>query len=165
MFRLPVLLMAIALAQPSIGIAQLPAAPIYQDTADTLRLRLIDAESGQPLQNAEVEVYSDNGTRCVRAPCPTDGRTWRGHSDHRGIVAFPASELAAVNHIRTATHEFFDLARARRDPTTGTWVVRLLTGTTGVPVAMATEGQQRKVSNTTSRKQYGGPVRTSADTR
>jgi len=131
MFRPAVLLLAIGLALPSIGNAQPPAAPIYQDTADTLRIRLIDAASGQPLRNAEVEVYSDNGIRCVRAPCATDGRTWRDHSDDRGVVAFPASALGAVNHIRTPAHEFFDLARARRDPTSGTWMVRLLAGMAG----------------------------------
>jgi hypothetical protein len=130
MYRRAVFLLAIGLALPSSGVAQPPAAPIYQDGADTLRIQLIDAASGEPLANAEIEVYSDNGIRCARAPCPTDGRPWRGRSDDRGVVALPASVLDVVNHIRTAAHEFFDLGRARRDPTSGNWMVRLVAGTT-----------------------------------
>lgn len=133
MLRPAMLLLVINLVRPSDGLAQTPPASIYQDMADTVRILLIDAESQRTLPNAEVEIYSDNGTRCIRAPCPTEGRTWNGHSDGRGMVAVPASGLGEVSHIRTPAHEFFDLARARRDTVSGAWIVQLVASTVGVP--------------------------------
>jgi len=102
-----------------------PRHRVLRGAGDTVRIRLVEVGSGGRIADSEVEVYSDNGIRCTTAPCPTDGRTWRGRSDNRGIVALPNSAVNAVTHIGTPRHGMVDLSTARR-MSSGIWVVRLV---------------------------------------
>jgi hypothetical protein len=101
-----------------------PRHPILRGAGDTIRIRLVDAATGRPIADSEVEVYTDNGIRCVTAPCPTDGLTWRGRSDAQGVVAVPKSAVNVVAHIGTPRHGMVDLGKARRRG--GVWVARLV---------------------------------------
>ena len=54
-----------------------------------LKLKLIDRLTRKPIKNTEVEIYSDNGIRCIRPPCQTNGIKWTGKTDARGVVVVP----------------------------------------------------------------------------
>ena len=56
-----------------------------------LQVRVIDAGTQKALANTDVDVYSDNGIRCIQAPCPTNGMSWRGRTDKHGVVVIPDS--------------------------------------------------------------------------
>jgi len=81
------------------------APSILHVAAETARVRLLDAASGRPVANADVEVWSDNGIRCVQAPCPTTGRRWTGRTDAIGQVDLPTSALQAVTVVKTPGYE------------------------------------------------------------
>lgn len=113
---------------PGGGLAQdRPLHPLLADPADTVRVQLVDRASGRPITDSEVEVYSDNGIRCVTTPCPTNGRSWHGRTDADGVVALPRTAIDAVSHLGTPTHGMTDLARARKSRA-GVWVLRLARG-------------------------------------
>lgn len=48
-------------------------------------------EGGETLKNVKIFIYSDNGTRCIQAPCPTNGKEWSGKTDGQGILKVPNS--------------------------------------------------------------------------
>lgn len=61
-------------------------------TATTsLRVRFVNSQTQAPIVNASVDLYTDNGIRCVTEPCPTNGRSWQGTTDSQGVVGVPAS--------------------------------------------------------------------------
>ncbi len=68
----------------------------------TILVRLVDAETGQAISDADVKVFSDNGIRCAQAPCPTNGQEWHGGSDAYGVVHVP-SAMANVETSVVAT--------------------------------------------------------------
>jgi len=84
-----------------------PAAPPEQKV--NLRVRVIDAATSKPIPNTVVEVYSDNGVRCIKAPCPTNGVKWSGKTDHRGMVIVPARVRQASMTISATGYEGKDL--------------------------------------------------------
>ncbi len=96
---------------------------ILQAGGGSVRVRLLD-ERSKPLANAPVEVWSDNGIRCIRAPCPTNGRKWQGRTDAAGFVVVPRSELQASTTI-TAPGYAGDLIQGAQQGPDGTWKLRL----------------------------------------
>jgi hypothetical protein len=97
---------------------------ILHAKGETVRVRLLDASSGRPIANADVELSSDNGIRCVQAPCPTNGKEWRGRSDAAGQVMIPTSTLQAVTSITTPGHHG-DLIEDSEPADSGGWVAEL----------------------------------------
>src|SRR5947207_2159463 len=47
-------------------------ADIRSAPGTTVTIELVDASTGRPARNAAVRLTSDNGIRCMRAPCPTN---------------------------------------------------------------------------------------------
>jgi len=70
-----------------------PARPatqsVEQATKPDLKLLLLDKRTRKPLRLTALEIYSDNGIRCIKAPCPTNGIEWKGKTDARGYVVVP----------------------------------------------------------------------------
>jgi hypothetical protein len=99
--------------------------PILRTKGKTIRVKLVDAHSGAIISGFDVEVSSDNGKRCVRAPCPTNAKTWKGKSDARGYVAIPTGVVQADTRISTSVH-FGDLIRYGESAADGTWVLELV---------------------------------------
>lgn len=100
---------------------------IQQVKGETIRVKLLDAVSCEVIANSEVKVQSDNGVRCVRPPCPTNHRTWKGKTDDRGYVLVPKSMVQHVTTINTPSHkEGRDLIRDATKDATGVWVAELL---------------------------------------
>jgi hypothetical protein len=97
--------------------------PILRGAGDTLRVRLLDAATGRPLAGAAVTVYSDNGIRCDRAPCPTNGRTWQGRTGATGWLALPRTEIQQTVSVSTPTRYGDLVGDATR--AAGGWVLRM----------------------------------------
>jgi len=98
---------------------------ILKAPGPTIKLRLIDAVTAQPLENVAVTVHSDNGIRCARAACPTNNQVWRAESDNQGCVEMPKGLLQASTSIQAASFsgdliDDFQLGREL------TWTVELL---------------------------------------
>lgn len=65
----------------------------------TVKVSLLDAFSGQAIPNVTVRVYSDNGMRCVMAPCKTEVQEWNGRSDNHGFILIPSKIINKVTTI------------------------------------------------------------------
>jgi hypothetical protein len=99
---------------------------ILQVRDSTVRVRLLNP-AGRPLAGAPVEIWSDNGIRCIRAPCPTNGTSWHGRSDARGLVVIPTRVLQASTTLTTPGYEG-DLVEGARPGSHGLWSIRLAAG-------------------------------------
>jgi hypothetical protein len=97
---------------------------ILHAKGDSVRVGLLDAVSGRPIANTDVELWSDNGVRCVQAPCPTNGQGWAGRSDASGQVVVPTSAVQAVTAVKTPGHEG-DLIGDSEPADGGGWTVEL----------------------------------------
>ena len=69
-------------------VAQAPV-PATQVTASDLSLRVVDRRKRVPLAHRKVFIYADNGVRCIKAPCNTNGAQWEGKTDAKGNVTVP----------------------------------------------------------------------------
>lgn len=57
----------------------------------SLRVVVVNAQTAALIADRDVQLYSDNGVRCVTEPCPTNGRTWNGTTDTKGMALVPTS--------------------------------------------------------------------------
>jgi hypothetical protein len=73
--------------------------PGEQPASTSLKLELIDKSTNLPIGNAAVIVTSDNGIRCIQAPCPTDQTSWQGKSNSSGILMVPADAVRSTMHV------------------------------------------------------------------
>lgn len=91
----------------------------------TATVQLMDVSNGHPVRNAVVRLVSDNGIRCMHAPCPTHTRTWEGKSDTEGFVQIPTSEIQSSTQIETEslTGDLIDDSDAVSDTV---WIAELL---------------------------------------
>ena len=111
----------VAHSQPHGSLAQ---KSIMDAPGTSVSVQLMDAWSGQPIANADIKVESDNGIRCVKAPCPTNGKEWAGRSDAAGRLMIPKSEIQASTYVGTSLHESANLEEALSG-TSGRWVLDL----------------------------------------
>lgn len=65
----------------------------------TISMQLLDADTTHPISATTIDIYSDNGVRCVRAPCPTEGRSWQGQTDPNGWLQIPSEVFNRVTHL------------------------------------------------------------------
>jgi hypothetical protein len=97
---------------------------ILHASGESVDVRLLDAATAKPIANTAVEVQSDNGIRCIKAPCPTDAKQWKGTSDANGRVTIPRSALNTTANIKTAGYDG-DLVGDATSDATGVWSVDL----------------------------------------
>jgi hypothetical protein len=83
--------------------------------AALITVRCYDWETGAPLGGRELTVYSDNGLRCVKTPCDTGGREWRGRTDQNGAAAIPGDVLQKVHTFSLPGYKSITLHRALKD--------------------------------------------------
>ena len=122
---------------------------ILKAPGDSVHVRMLDAATAKPIANTDVEMFSDNGIRCIKAPCPTDGKHWKGTSDADGRVTIPKSALNTTANIKTATYDG-DLVGDATSDSKGGWnielfaeqcadlcphAIKLLDARTGEPIA------------------------------
>lgn len=90
-----------------------------------LRILVIDKTTKSPVANKSVEIYSDNGIRCIKAPCPTNGIEWTGKTDKHGYLVIPQNVRQASMHIEIAGYEAKELNRSARKVNKNSWVIVL----------------------------------------
>jgi hypothetical protein len=73
--------------------------------AAAVDIRLVDARTGKAIADAEVRVSSDNGIRCIRAPCPTGFKEWNGRSDSSGTLSVPDTAFNADTRFQVQGYE------------------------------------------------------------
>jgi hypothetical protein len=99
---------------------------------DSVHVKLFDAATARPIASTEMELYSDNGIRCIKAPCPTDGKSWKGKTDANGRLTIPKSALNATANLKSATYSG-DLVTDATPDASGDWTVELFPEEQGDP--------------------------------
>ena len=141
--------------------AQRPGArpSIRQARGTTVRVQLVDARSARPLANADVQIASDNGIRCIRAPCPTNARRWGGRSDATGYVVVPTSIIQQATTI-SAGRASGDLVQDSEPGPGGAWVAELMpedtTELSPRPLKLVDARSGRPLAHVRARLQYPG---------
>lgn len=105
-----------------------PAAQVTPDAARNkadLRLKVVDGVTRKPIRNTAVEIYSDNGIRCIKAPCPTNGIRWAGRTDARGVVKVPGRVRQRSMTISAVGYGGKNLTRESKKEAGGVWVIAL----------------------------------------
>lgn len=90
-----------------------------------LKLLVIDKATKKPLANKSVSIYSDNGIRCIQAPCPTNGKNWKGKTDKHGYLMIPDNIRQASMTIEIAGYEANELNRSARKLGKNSWKIVL----------------------------------------
>jgi hypothetical protein len=133
------------------------SASILHAKGDSVRIGLLDAVSGRPIANTDVELWSDNGVRCVQAPCPTNGQEWAGRSDASGQVVIPTSAVQAVTAVKTPGHEG-DLIGDSEPADGGGWTTVLFprdsSGSAPRPVKLIDGRSGRPIANVAVRVEF-----------
>jgi len=78
---------------------------------DVVEILLLDGYSAQPIASTGVDVYSDNGIRCIKAPCNTGGQSWQGETDASGVVRLPSRIVNKVTNVSAAGYAGAELSR------------------------------------------------------
>ena len=109
-----------------LGALAIQAQPLTKPAAKSnLRLLVIDQKTGKRLSNREVKVYSDNGIRCITAPCPTNGKNWVGKTDRRGYLVVPADIRQESISLTVEGFAGEELNRSARKLNRDNWVIAL----------------------------------------
>ena len=92
-----------------------------------LKLKLIDRITGKPIKNTDVEIYSDNGIRCIRPPCQTNGIKWTGKTDARGVIVVPGKIRQRSMTLSAAGYSGGKniIKDAKKNKAGGEWVIAL----------------------------------------
>ena len=82
-----------------------PVPKIPLPKTGSINVKLFDAFSGQAISNADERIYSDNGLRCITAPCNTEGQEWTGRSDNNGSNSIPSKVINVVTTIAASGYK------------------------------------------------------------
>lgn len=93
---------------------------------ETIAVRLLDSNTERPIGDTEVEVHSDNGRRCVRAPCPTESQDWQGRTDAHGWVKIPSSVFNRVTFLQAQGYTGRQLMKDADRIESGVWEIALI---------------------------------------
>jgi len=131
---------------------------ILDVSGKSVRVLLLDARTTSPIGGTEVRVYSDNGTRCVAAPCPTNGREWKGTTDAAGYVTIPRDAIQVTASITTPSHVGNLIQDTKRDAQRG-WVTELIpTDSTQllppVPIKLVDAERRKALADTAVRIEF-----------
>lgn len=96
-----------------------------QTSVSKLKLLVIDKTANKPLKNKSVEIYSDNGVRCVKAPCPTNGIQWQGKTDKHGYLIIPPNIRQNSMTIQINGYEAKELNRSAQKSHKNSWIIIL----------------------------------------
>jgi hypothetical protein len=88
-----------------------PTPVINADRLTVLNLLVQDKATNQPIAHQAVTIYSDNGIRCIKAPCPNNGKQWQGKTSDRGVVSIPRSVIQSSTSITVAGYPTTNLGK------------------------------------------------------
>lgn len=69
------------------------------ENTNLVSITLTSKSSGKPITRTKVRIYSDNGIRCIQAPCPTNGKSWEGITDQNGVIIVPKDHIQVTTSI------------------------------------------------------------------
>lgn len=98
--------------------------PPNQANRSELTLKLVDKRTGRAIRNTDIEIYSDNGKRCITSPCYTNAITWTGRTGAMGTVNMPSRVIQHSMHIRVNGYQTSVLSLNRKTRS-GVWLVTL----------------------------------------
>lgn len=76
---------------------------ILQAKTEFVKVKLLSPE-GNAIAGSKVELHSDNGIRCIKAPCPTNGKKWSGKTNGKGFVSIPTNVIQKATTIWTTDY-------------------------------------------------------------
>jgi hypothetical protein len=92
-----------------------------------IKVKLLNALSKQAIANTDVNIYSDNGIRCITTPCDTDGQEWKGMLDNNGVIVIPMEIINEVTNIAATGYEAGrDLVKDSQKISDNDWVMELV---------------------------------------
>ncbi len=109
-----------------------------QSAANVVEVRLVDASTTQIIPNASVEVRSQNGNICKKAPCPQNSLSWKGVSGADGVLRIPSHIIQHLTTVKVAGYLAINFKEARA--TDGKSVVELQLDTWHVRFMVRREG-------------------------
>lgn len=77
-----------------------------------LKLLVVSISTEKPIANRSVTINSDNGVRCVMAPCPTNSKQWQGRTNRQGLVVIPQKVIQQSTTIKIPGYMAKDLGEA-----------------------------------------------------
>ena len=98
-----------------------------QAQPSTLKILITDKKTGKSLAHKAVQIYSDNGVRCIQAPCPTNGKNWTGKTDRRGYIIVPNEIRQKSMTLTISGFNGEELNRSARKLSKDSWVIALKT--------------------------------------
>ena len=90
---------------------------------DSPVLKIIDSISKEPIKNTPVRIYSDNGMRCIREPCNTNGISWEGKTDAHGVLIILGTVAQYSMHLSVSGYRGSDLQREAKAEARGRWSI------------------------------------------
>src|SRR5258707_417385 len=91
--------MALAVCGAGLFVTTGRCVDIRQARGPVATVQLVDVSTGEPARNATGRLNRDNGIRCLRAPCPTNTKSWKATSDPQGFVRIPTGFLQSATQI------------------------------------------------------------------
>ncbi len=82
-----------------------PFSALTSNDKEMVTIELVDAGTGEVVANTKVVFYSDNGVRCVMAPCPTDTKRIETKSDAIGRVKIEKTAFNVTNSLVAEGYE------------------------------------------------------------
>jgi hypothetical protein len=80
-----------------------------------LQLTVINKNTKKPIANRAVTVNSDNGIRCIKAPCPTNSMQWQGQTNRQGVVVIPHKVIQKSTTMTVPGYQAIQLQPNLRD--------------------------------------------------
>jgi hypothetical protein len=101
----------------SLGIlaSSLLSPALAQPTA-AIELVLLDRVTNQPIANRPIGIHSDNGIRCIKAPCPNHSKNWQSKSNRRGIIFIPKQIIQTSTTLTVKGYTAIDLGQKLQKP-------------------------------------------------
>lgn len=90
------------------------------------KIKLLNASSGQIISNTDVRIYSDNGIRCITAPCNNERQEWTGKSNNEGIILVSPDITNVVTTITATGYKSGrDLSKHAEKIDNNNWLIEL----------------------------------------
>jgi hypothetical protein len=89
------------------------AAPIFKNKV--LQLTVIAKNTKKPIANLTVTINSDNGIRCIKAPCPNNSIQWKGQTNRQGVVVIPHKIIQKSTTMTVPGYQAIQLQPSLRD--------------------------------------------------
>lgn len=74
-----------------------------------ITITLTDKGSNKAISNTAVKVHSNNGKRCIQAPCPINEKSWNGSTNDKGVITLPKDVIQYSTSITPAGYTIEDL--------------------------------------------------------